>query len=169
MVYNDMETQTVRSERDGVCNITQRGHLTDPLTPLLESRQPQLTSEKAKRVAYMAELVREGDTLVLKLTPAGKVEGVHGDIRVPLSTVQSVVVLEDVIHAVHGMKMPGSRLPGVFAMGTFTSGEETIFAIVHHHTKRGIKVILKETAFDVLIVGVDDPEQVVFSLGFEND
>lgn len=117
----------------------------------------------------MADLIREEDTLVLKLTTVEKVEGVHGDIRVPVSAVKSVTILDDAIHAVHGMKLPGSRLPGVFAMGTFISGEEKVFAIVHHHTKRGLKVNLKGETYDALIVGVDDPEGVASSLGFVND
>lgn len=114
----------------------------------------------------MAELVREDDVLVLKMTAIEKVEGVHGDIRVPIDSVQAITVLEDVIHAVHGMKMPGSRLPGVFAMGTFISSEGKTFAIVHHQTKRGVKVNLKGTSFDVLILGVDNPENLVSTLGW---
>lgn len=112
----------------------------------------------------MAELVREEDTLVLRLSTIEKVEGVHGDIRVHVSSIESVTVLDDVIHAVHGLKMPGSRIPGVFAMGTFISREGTVFAIVHHQTKRGLKIALKGTTYDALIVGVDNPEELVSSL-----
>ena len=113
----------------------------------------------------MAELVREGESLVLRLTTAEKMEGVHGDIRVAASSVQSVMVVDDVIHAVHGLKMPGSRVPGVFAMGTFLSGGARVFAIVHHKTKRGVKVSLRNADFDALIVGADDPEALVSALG----
>lgn len=112
----------------------------------------------------MAELVREGNELVLKLRPVEKVEGVHGDIRVPISAVRAVTVVDDVIHAVHGIKLPGSRIPGVFAMGTFVSKEGTAFAIVHHQNKRGVKVDLVDSTFQSLIVGTDDPESVVSSL-----
>ncbi len=117
-------------------------------------------------VVRVAALIREGDTLVLQLTTMEKVEGIHGDLRIPFSSVQSVTVLEDAIHAVHGLKMPGTRIPGVLAMGTFTSNEGKTFAIVHHQTKRGVKVALTGTPFDALIVGVDDPERVVIALGF---
>lgn len=108
----------------------------------------------------MAELIRDGDSLVLKLTTVEKVEGVHGEIRVPVSAVQSIEVLDDAIHAVHGLKMPGSQLPGVFAMGTFLSGQDTIFAIVHHQTKRGLVVRLTGQHYTRLIVGLDNPEAV---------
>ncbi|MCI0184133.1 PH domain-containing protein [Sulfoacidibacillus ferrooxidans] len=115
----------------------------------------------------MAELVREGDTIVLRLSTIEKLEGVHGDIEVPVSAIQSVTALDDVIHAVHGLKMPGSQLPGVFAMGTFLSKEGTTFVMIHHHNKRGLKLKLNGTSYDALIVGVDDPEQVAAGLGFE--
>lgn len=116
----------------------------------------------------MAELVREEDTLVLRLSAIEKVEGVHGDIRVHVSSIESVMVLDDVIHAVHGLKMPGSRIPGVFAMGTFISREGTVFAIVHHQTKRGLKIALQGTTYDALIVGVHNPEEVWSSLALPN-
>jgi len=114
----------------------------------------------------VAELIRENDRLTLKLSTAEKLEGVHGDVQVPMSAVQGMTILDDVIHAVHGIKMPGSRIPGVFAMGTFLSGSETTFAIVHHRHKRGIKVNLKDARFDALIIGLDDPESVLRDLGF---
>ncbi len=117
----------------------------------------------------MAELVREDDTLVLRMSALEKVEGVHGDIRVPISSIESFTVLDDVIHAVHGLKMPGSRLPGIFAMGTFVSHEGTVFAIVHHQNKRGLKVKLMGTAYDALIVGHENPEELVSSLGFTTE
>lgn len=113
----------------------------------------------------MADLAREGDTLVLTLSTLEKVEGAHGDIRVPVSAVESVEILDDAIDAVHGIKMPGSRLPGVFAMGTFVSRGGMAFAIVHHQNKRGVRIFLNGTTYHELIVGLDDPESVVASLG----
>lgn len=114
----------------------------------------------------MGEFIREEEHLVLKLTNVEKVEGVHGDIRVPISSIQSAEVLEDVIHSVHGMKFPGTHLPGFFAMGTFISREGKVFAMVHHQTKRGVKINLTGEKFVALIVGTDDPEQIISSLGF---
>lgn len=117
----------------------------------------------------MAELIREEDHLVLKLTTVEKVEGVHGDLRVPFSSIQSTEVLDDVIHAVHGMKFPGSHIPGVFAMGTFISREGKVFAMVHHQTKRGIKINLTGENYVAFIIGTDNPEKVNASLGFSNN
>jgi len=114
----------------------------------------------------MAELVRENDTLVLRLTPAEKLEGLHGDLHWPVSSVLGIDVVEDVIHAVQGIKMPGSRIPGVFAMGTFMSDHGTVFAIVHHQNRRGVRIRLSGSHFDALVVGADNPEAVIQTLGF---
>lgn len=100
----------------------------------------------------------------MKLSALEKAEAVHGDIRVPWAAVQSVTVLDDAIHAVHGLKLPGSRLPGVFAMGTFKSDEGNLFATVHHQTRRGVKVTLMGAPYDALIIGTADPEAVVTAL-----
>jgi hypothetical protein len=109
----------------------------------------------------MAELRVEGDELVLALSAIEKAESIHGDIGVPLSAVREVEVLDDVIHAVHGLKLPGTRWPGRFAIGTFVGlkGNKT-FAVVHHDTPRGVRVRLDGVAHDEFVVGCGDPESV---------
>ncbi len=112
----------------------------------------------------MARLTVEGDDLVLHLTGMEKAEAVHGEIRVPLRSVQAVEVLDDAIHAVHGFRV-GTGLPGYVAVGTFTTRDTKTFAVVHHDTRRGVLVKLDGAEYDQLIVGCDDPEAVAASLG----
>ncbi len=108
----------------------------------------------------MAELQVEGDELVLHLSAMEKVEGVHGDLRVPLSAVRSVEVLQDAHEpADHGIKL-GTRIPGVIEVGTMRGGGEKIFAVVHPKTPRGLRVILQGASYDEWIVGLPDPETV---------
>ena len=114
----------------------------------------------------MAQLVRDGSALRLKLSPSEKLDGVHGDLSVPVDSVASVTVLDDAIHAVHGMKFPGARLPGVFAMGTFISGRERTFAIVHHHPAGGVRVRFRGGDYTQWIVSAEDPPALVAALGF---
>jgi hypothetical protein len=115
----------------------------------------------------MATLVREGDTLWLKLSTAEKFEGVHGDLHAPVASVVAATTLDDAIHAVHGMKLPGSQLPGVFAMGTFLDSDGRTFAIVHHHPAGGVRVTFRGgSRYTQWIVSADDPAAVVASLGF---
>jgi hypothetical protein len=114
----------------------------------------------------MAELNREGDELVVVLTATEKAEAVHGDIRVPMSAVRGVEVVDDAVHAVNGfMKSVGSAWPGRFVIGTFRSEGIKTFAVVHHSTPRGVIVRLEGANFDELLVGCDDPEAVVRRIG----
>jgi hypothetical protein len=88
---------------------------------------------------------------VVGLSAPEKAEAAHGDIRVPASSVRDVEVLDVVVHAVHGLKFPGARWPGRFAIGTFyLPGETKTFAVVHHDTPRGLRVRLDDAAFDEL-------------------
>jgi hypothetical protein len=114
--------------------------------------------------ARVAELSKDGDELVLTLSTAEKAESLHGDIRVPFSSVQEVEVIEDIIHAVHGIKLPGTRLPGRFAMGTFVHDGEQTFAVVHHDTPRGVRVRFAGGSFAELLVGCADPEATAASI-----
>jgi len=112
----------------------------------------------------MAELRVEGGELVLQLSTLEKVEGVHGGLRVPLSAVRGVEVLDDAHEpADHGLKI-GDRVPGVVEVGTIHTSGRKIFAAVHHDTPRGVRVLLEGASHDEWIVGCADPEAVAAGL-----
>jgi hypothetical protein len=114
----------------------------------------------------VAGLSVEGDELVLHLSAAEKVEGVHGDLRAPLSAVAGVEVLDDAHGPVgirSGLKV-GTRIPGVIEVGTVQGRTRRLFAAVHHDTPRGLRIRLDATTFDEWIVGCDDPEAVAARL-----
>jgi hypothetical protein len=117
-------------------------------------------------VGRVAELDREGQELVVRLSTAEKAESVHGDIRVPISSVRGVEVVDDAVHAVNAFrKSMGTAWPGRFVIGTFRSQGNKIFAVVHHSTPRGVRVRLEGDNFDELLVGCADPEAVAGRLG----
>ncbi len=104
---------------------------------------------------------------MLHLSAAEKVEGLHGDLRVPLSAVRGVEVLDDAHAPVgpdSGVKI-GSRIPGVLEVGTIRGRNSRKFAAVHHDTPRGLRVRLDGTSFDEWIVGSQNPEAVLARLG----
>lgn len=108
----------------------------------------------------MAELVVEGDELVLRLSRVEKLEAVHRDLRAPRSAIRSVEVLEDAHEAAdHGMKV-GERLPGHSEVATVLTGGGKLFAVVHHDTPRGVRVNFEGAGYDAWIVGSPDPESV---------
>lgn len=109
----------------------------------------------------MAELLRQDQELVVSLSVVEKAEAAHGDIRVPLSSVQSAEVVDDAVHAINAWKkIIGSAWPGRFIIGTFRDQGRGIFAVVHHNTPRGVLVKLQGADFDEILVGCDDPENV---------
>jgi hypothetical protein len=112
----------------------------------------------------MADLIVDGDELVVRLRAVEKMEAVHGEVRVPLRSVRTVEVLDDAVGAVHGFRV-GTGIPGSVAIGTFSSHDDKIFAVVHHDTPRGVRVRLEGAQFDELIVGCDDPESVAAIVG----
>jgi hypothetical protein len=114
---------------------------------------------------WMAELVIEGDELVVRLRAVEKVEAVHGEVRVPAAAVRSVEVLEKALAAVHGLRAPGMAVPGMAAVGTFYRKGVKTFAVVHHDMPRGVRVSLEGADYDQLIVGCEDPEAVAAALG----
>lgn len=115
----------------------------------------------------MAELRVEDGELVLHLSGPEKLEGVHGDLRAPLSSVRGVHVLDDAHSPVGidaGLKI-GTRLPGVIEVGTVQGASRRLFAAVHHDTPRGLRVVLEGLSYDEWIVGCADPEGVAAGLG----
>ncbi|GAB3910244.1 hypothetical protein GCM10029964_113710 [Kibdelosporangium lantanae] len=113
----------------------------------------------------MAELVVDGADLVLRLSTAEKVGGLHGDLRAPRSSFIRVEVLDNAHKAAGfsaGLKV-GTRLPGVIEVGRLY-GDKKRFAAVHHDTPRGLRLVFDGQDFAEWIVGVADPEAVARSL-----
>jgi hypothetical protein len=114
--------------------------------------------------APVADLRVEGDELVLHLSRLEKVEGIHGDLRAPLSALRGVEVLENAHAAADvGLKV-GTRIFGVVEVGTVYGIRKKRFAAVHHDTPRGVRVTLDGVSYDEWIVGCADPETVVAGL-----
>ena len=113
----------------------------------------------------MAELVLEGDEVVLRLSEAEKIEAVHGDLRAPLSSVRGVEVLDNAHRPADlvGFRI-GTRIPGFIEVATVRGANKKIFAAVHHGTPRGVRVRLEGTSWDEWIVGCADPEAVAAGL-----
>jgi hypothetical protein len=114
----------------------------------------------------VAELRVDGDELVLHLSGAEKAEAVHGDLRVPLSTVRGVEVLGDAHSwtAIGAGFKVGMRVPGVATVATVHGHGEKVFVAVHGDTPRGVRVRLEGASWDEWIVGCSDPEAVAATL-----
>jgi len=103
----------------------------------------------------VADLSVEGDELVLHMGALEKAEAVHGDIRVPLSAVAAVRVVDDPWAELRGIRAPGTGLPGVIAVGTRRGDFGKDFAAVHGKGP-AVVVELEGAGYQRLIATADD-------------
>ncbi len=108
----------------------------------------------------MAELEIHGDQLTVRLSPAEHLEGMHGDIVVPKSSVAEARVVEDVWPELRGIRAPGTGIPGVIAVGTRRGSFGQDFASVHGKG-RGVVVELTGQKFGRIVITTSDPEGTV--------
>jgi hypothetical protein len=103
----------------------------------------------------MADLMVDGNELVLHLHAVEKAEGFHGDIRFPLTAVASVRAVDDAWPELRGIRAPGTDVPNVIAVGTRRGGFGKDFAAVHG---RGQAVVVDLTGAEYgrLVVTCDD-------------
>ncbi len=103
----------------------------------------------------MAELQIDGDKLVLHLRPLEKAEGMHGEIRLPLSAVTAVRSVDDPWPELRGIRAPGTGVPNVIAVGTRRGGFGKDFAAVHGKGP-AVVVELEGAEYGRLVVTADD-------------
>ena len=105
--------------------------------------------------ADVAELQVDGDSLVLRLRALEKAEGMHGEIRVPLSTVRAVRAVDDAWPELRGIRAPGTGVPHVIAVGTRRGNFGRDFAAVHGKGP-AVVVELEGATYGRLVVTADD-------------
>jgi len=112
----------------------------------------------------MAELAIDAESVTVVMSTVEKVESLHGDLVIARSAVRSVRAVSDGLAEVHGLRAPGTGIPGVIAAGTFHGKLGRTFAIAHHRTP-AVVLELSGHTFDRVVVTVDDPAGVVRRLG----
>jgi hypothetical protein len=115
----------------------------------------------------MADVAREGNEIVLKLSTGERIMAMHRDVRVPLSAVNSVDIVNEPIRRIQGLrprnfKVFGGYWPGWFAYGSFFDGtvRQLLFAAVNRRKPCGLEITLDGARYTRLIVSLDDPDGV---------
>ncbi|HYB86697.1 MAG TPA: hypothetical protein VEC76_07600 [Streptosporangiaceae bacterium] len=110
----------------------------------------------------MADVAREGNEIVVKLSAGERILAVHRDVRVGLSAVKSVDVVDAPIRRIQGLKprnfkVFGGYWPGWFAYGSFLDGAvgQLLFAAVNGRKPRGLEISLDGARYTRLIVSLD--------------
>ncbi|WP_449063300.1 alpha/beta hydrolase family protein [Planomonospora algeriensis] len=92
-----------------------------------------------------------GGELVLALGRGEQVAGLHGDIRVPLSAIHEVAVVENPVAEARGLRAPGLAVPGQTKIGTWRRAGSRSFVVARRDVP-AVRVVLSGARYDELLV-----------------
>ena len=106
----------------------------------------------------MAQLLVQGEQLVVRLSTWEKIAAIRKGLRVPLSAVTSVTVEPYPYGALRGARSPGVSISGVLAYGTWRSPLPQRDFVALHGSAPAVRVQLNEQArYGAILATVDDP------------
>jgi predicted dinucleotide-binding enzyme len=111
----------------------------------------------------MASLLIDDREVTVSMSAAEKIEALHGNVTVPRAAVVRARVVPDGLEEVHGLKMPGTALPGIVMVGTWQNGEMITFAVCHGH-RSAVVLDLADQVYDRIVVTVENPDDAVTRL-----
>lgn len=112
----------------------------------------------------MATLRIEDRELVVSLSRWEKAGALHGDVRVPLSSIDDVSVSAQPFGELRGLRAPGTGLPRVIALGTWRYLGGKDFAALYRGRPAMI-VRLRDAPHARLLVSADDADTVAAAIG----
>lgn len=108
-----------------------------------------------------AEINISGGELVVEVKGADKIWALKSELRIPLQHVVGAESGEQEASAwYHGIRAPGTSLPGVITAGTFYRHGEKVFWDVHHPEK-AVAIVLRDENYQRLVVEVEDPAATI--------
>jgi hypothetical protein len=101
----------------------------------------------------------------LRVRGADKLWAFKSSLEIPLAHIAGVRADADVARGWwHGIRMPGTNLPGVITAGTFYQDGNRVFWDVHDPEKT-IVIDLHDERYNKLVVEVSDPQMAVSLIG----
>jgi hypothetical protein len=101
------------------------------------------------------------DKLVLHVRGADKLWAFKSSLEIPLVHIVRVRADAEIARGwYHGIRLPGTNVPGVITAGTFYQDGKRVFWDVHHPEKT-IVIDLHDERFNELVIEVADPEAAV--------
>jgi hypothetical protein len=106
----------------------------------------------------MVDLSISNGTLVLHVRGADQLWALKSSLEIPLQHVAGIRSDPAIAHGWwHGLRLPGTNIPGVITAGTFYQHGKRVFWDVHHPDQT-VVIELKDERYDELIVEVPDPK-----------
>jgi hypothetical protein len=107
----------------------------------------------------MARIEIDGDSLRVDMVGLDKVLALKSSIEISLDHVRSAELAPEAARGYHGLRLPGTYLPGVITAGSFFNGQWLFFDV--HDASKAVKIDLDHEHYAALIVEVPDPETTV--------
>ena len=109
----------------------------------------------------MVDLSISNGSLVLHVKGIDKLWTLKSSLEIPLAHIVEIKADSTVAHGWwHGLKMPGTNIPGVLTAGTFYQDGQRVFWDVHNPDNT-VVIQLKDERYSELIVEVADPKAAV--------
>ena len=109
----------------------------------------------------MVEISIADGIIVFDVQGMDKFWALKSQIQIPVIHIASVTIDPEAARGWwHGIRMPGTQIPGVITAGTFYQHGRRVFYDVHD-TDNTIVITLDHEKFDHLVVEVADPEAEV--------
>lgn len=109
----------------------------------------------------MVDIAIADGRLKLNVEGADKLWALKSSLEIPLDRIAGVKADPEIARGwLHGIKAPGTNIPGVITAGTFYQHGDRVFWDVHH-PERTIVIDLRHETYRRLIVEVADPAAAV--------
>jgi hypothetical protein len=108
----------------------------------------------------MAKVSISDETLVVDVEGMDKLWALKSRLTIPLANVRGATADPGMMREPRGVRVPGTRIPGVITAGTFRHDGERVFWDVHDGAK-AVVIQLADERYDRLVIEVDDPSSTV--------
>jgi len=120
------------------------------------------------RTVGVADVSIENGVLRIDLTVPERVLSLHGrTVEIPIGNITDMRPVEDVMSEIRGLKMPGTRLPGSLAIGTWQGQDDREafhdFVVVHEDGP-GVVISAQDSEYDRVVLGNEDPDALLAEL-----
>ena len=90
-----------------------------------------------------------------------EVWALKSELTIPLKHITEVRMDEEVVRGwYHGIKFPGSNIPGILTAGTFYQDGKRVFWDIHH-PEAAVVISLTHESYSELVIEVEDPQGLV--------
>jgi hypothetical protein len=111
--------------------------------------------------ALMVELEVAEGKLTMHVQGADKLWAFKSSLEIPLVHIAGIRADPEIAHGWwHGVRLPGTNLPGVITAGTFYQDGKRVFWDVHNPANT-VVITLRDERYDELVVEVANPQEAL--------